>query len=161
MTYSGAIKSNIYGLYLRFVNPHFTLTSWRLFGIAFLALGIFSFYLVVGNSISTWTAVVFGMMFLTDASVVLLSRHDAGPVTLALCSKLFVIALWMSVVFRGPSRWKYVLIGFVVGISIFEKLSSAVMVVRFSYSWWHAANTFGGRGFSLPWDSWQAFCRCS
>jgi hypothetical protein len=111
------------------VNPHFTLNSWRLFGIAFLALGIFSFYQVVGNLISTWTAVAFGMMLLTDASVVLLNRHDMGPVTLALCSRLFFIALWMSVVFRGPSRRKYVLIGFVVGISIFEKLSSAVMVV--------------------------------
>lgn len=128
-TYTGAIKSNIYGLYLRFVNPHFTLTSWRLFGIAFLALGLFAFYQVVGNSISTWSAVVFGMMLLTDASVVLLNRHDMGPVSLALCLRLLFIALWISVVFRGPSGWKYVLIGFVVGISIFEKLSSAVMVV--------------------------------
>jgi len=128
MTYSGAIKSNLYGLYLRFVNPHFTLTSWRLFGIVFLALGLFGFYQVVGNSISTWSALVFGMMVLTDASIILLNRHDMGPVSLALCLRLLFIALWMSVVFKGAHRWKYFLIGFVVGISIFEKLSSAVMV---------------------------------
>src|SRR5262249_42500532 len=131
MTYSGAIKSNIYGLYLRFVNPHFTLTSWRLFGIGFLALTLFAFYQLVADSISIWSAVVFGMMVLTDASVVLLNRHDMGPVSLALCLRLLFIALWISVVFKGALRWKYFLIGFVVGISIFEKLSSSVMVVPF------------------------------
>src|SRR5262245_46027825 len=36
MPYSGAIKTAIYGLYLRLVKPEFSVMSWRLIGILFM-----------------------------------------------------------------------------------------------------------------------------
>src|SRR5262245_2954530 len=51
MSYSGAIKSAIYGLYLKYVHPHFTVYSWRLMGILFVAAGLFSFCLIAGTSL--------------------------------------------------------------------------------------------------------------
>ena len=52
MHYSGAIKSTVYGLYLRFVTPQFGVISWRLMGIFMVALGLMVFVLLVGRSLS-------------------------------------------------------------------------------------------------------------
>src|SRR5512132_4167100 len=38
MHYSGAIKTAVYGLYLRFVRPEFSVLSWRLVGIFFVGV---------------------------------------------------------------------------------------------------------------------------
>src|SRR5579862_254356 len=51
MSYSGAIKSNVYGLYLRFVEPHFTVVSWRLLGLLFAAGGLGAFYAATGRAL--------------------------------------------------------------------------------------------------------------
>jgi len=128
MPYTGAIKSHIYGLYLRLISPHFTIHSWRLFGIVFLAMGIFVFYQIAGASLQLTTAGIFGALLLTDASIILTNRHDLGPVSLALCFRLVLIALWISIELAKPDDWKYVVAGFVTGIAIFEKLSSVVLL---------------------------------
>jgi len=44
MSYSGAIKSNIYGMYLRATGAPFTLRSWRWLGILFVAGGLLLFF---------------------------------------------------------------------------------------------------------------------
>src|SRR5207247_468537 len=62
MTYSGAIKSNIYGFYLKFISGHFTILSWRLFGIVFLAVGLFTFYQIAGVSLQLKTGALFGVL---------------------------------------------------------------------------------------------------
>jgi hypothetical protein len=129
MTYSGAIKSNIYGLYLKYVTPKFTIYSWRLLGIVFLAIGLIGFYQIAGVSLSVRNAVLFGALLLTDASIILTNRHDFGPVALALCFRLGFLAVWMSIELRKPASWKFFIAGSVVGIAIFEKLSSFVLLI--------------------------------
>src|SRR5262245_34561107 len=59
MPYSGAIKSTIYGLYLHYVNPHFTVFSWRLLGILFVAAGLIAFYQTGGVWLSIPGMLVF------------------------------------------------------------------------------------------------------
>jgi hypothetical protein len=132
MSYSGAIKSAIYGLFLRFVHPHFTLYSWRFLGIALVAAGIFIFYWIVGSSLTTGSAALFAVLLLTDVSVIVMTRHDWGPVALALLLRLAFVAAWLSIEFEESTAYKYGIIGLITGVAIFEKLSSLVLIVPFS-----------------------------
>jgi hypothetical protein len=128
LSYSGAIKSNLYGLYLRYINPYFSVYSWRLCGIALVAVGIFAFYQIAGQVLPFGAASLFGFLFITDASIILASRHDWGPVALACAFRLMFVAIWLSIELSSPSASKYFTVGFVAGIAIFEKLSSIVLL---------------------------------
>ena len=132
MTYSAAIKSTIYGAYLRFVDPLFSITSWRLLGIAFVAAGLFCFFMIAGASLRFQSAVLFGLLLLSDISVLVTTRHDWGPTALALALRLVFIGLWLSLALDATTdksqRWKFALVGLVVGLSILEKLSSIVLI---------------------------------
>jgi hypothetical protein len=131
MSYSGAIKSNVYGLYLKYVDPHFTVYSWRFVGIVFVAIGVFGFYQIAGVSLPRATAVLFAALLLTDASVLLTTRHDWGPTALALCFRLAFLAVWLSIQLSEPSGFKHFAAGFLVGAAIFEKLSAVVLLTPF------------------------------
>ena len=131
MSYSGAIKSNVYGLYLRYVNPHFTVYSWRLVGIVSVAIGIFGFFQIAGVSLPLTSGVLFAVLLLSDASVILATRHDWGPTALALCFRLAFLAVWLSIELREPSGLKHFTAGFLVGVAIFEKLSAVVLLTPF------------------------------
>ena len=131
MTYSAAIKSTIYGAYLRFVDPHFSITSWRLLGIAFVAAGLLCFFMIAGASLRFQSAALFGLLVLSDISVLVTTRHDWGPTALALALRLVFIGLWLSLALgaTGKSqRWKFALVGLVAALSILEKVSSIVLI---------------------------------
>ena len=95
MYYSGAIKSAVYGLYLRFVTPQFSVISWRLTGILMVALGLMAFVLLAHRSVSTGVLAVIVGLLLTDVTVILCTRHDWGPVALALMLRLLLIGVWL------------------------------------------------------------------
>ena len=128
MTYVGAIKSNVYGLYLRYVNPHFTIATWRFLGIAFVAIGLFVFVVVAGRLLPLDAAILFLFLFLSDISVIVMTRHDWGPTALAQTLRLLFLSLWLLTALDRPSAFKLGLAGFLVGISIWEKLSSVVLL---------------------------------
>jgi hypothetical protein len=128
MTYSAAIKSTIYGAYLHFINPQFSIKSWRLLGIAFVAAGLFCFYVMAGPSLPFQSALLFAVLLLTDVSVLITTRHDWGPTALALALRLLLIGLWLSLASGESQRWKFALVGLVAGVSILEKLSSIVLI---------------------------------
>lgn len=129
MTYSGAIKSNVYGLSLRYVEPTFSIVTWRSVGIAFVAAALLLFFVVSGRSLPLETTCVFLCLFLSDISVLVMTRHDAGPTALAQALRLVFLALWLSNALGRPTEVKLALAGFMVGISIWEKLSSVVLLV--------------------------------
>lgn len=138
MHYSGAIKSTVYGLYLRFVTPQFGVISWRLMGIFMVALGLMAFVLFVRRSLSaTALGITLGLL-LTDITVILCTRHDWGPVALALMVRLLLIGVWLRGECMGqPSLGNSFALGTLVGFAIFEKLSSIVLLlplVLFSFS---------------------------
>ncbi len=129
MTYSGAIKSNIYGLLLKYILHQFTIASWRLLGISFVALGLIGFYTIAGKWILLETSIVFSALFLTDITILLTTRHDWGPTALALALRLIFIALWISIACGERSNRRFAAAAFIVGFSVFEKLSSVVLVL--------------------------------
>lgn len=129
MTYSGAIKSGVYGLLLKYFLSQFTITSWRLLGITFVALGLVGFYGIAGKRLSSGTAILFPALLLTDSSVILTTRHDWGPTALALGLRLIFIALWISIEYGKPADYKFGTAAFMVGVAMFEKLSSVVLIL--------------------------------
>ncbi len=130
MPYSGAIKTTIYGVYLRLSGKGFTLAGWRRLGLLLTSVGILLCVFFVGRAAPVlW---VFCVMFLlaTDSTVLLASRHDWGPVALALLLRLMTVGLWWRSVFKErPSRWTHFGIGVLIGLSLFEKLSSLAFAV--------------------------------
>ena len=130
MYYSGAIKSAVYGLYLRFVAPQFSVVSWRLTGIFMVALGLMAFVLLARRSVSTAVLAVIVALLLTDITVILCARHDWSPVALALTLRLLLIGVWL----RGEGMAQSSLgnsfaLGALVGFAVFEKLSSFVLLL--------------------------------
>jgi hypothetical protein len=132
MPYSGALKSNLYGLYLRFSGKPFSVLTWRCLGIAFVAVGIFLFCVICGPGLSNGGLLCFLTLLLSDVTVLLTSRHDWGPTALALSLRLLFLGVWLrsDPDLRRTGTNAFVL-GVVVGVSIFEKLSSVVMLTPF------------------------------
>ncbi len=129
MPYSGAIKSAAFAAYLQLPGSAFNAVTWRLFGILLSAAGIVGFGLIAGRWIRMVALVPFLLLVITDGTVLLASRHDWGPVALALLLRFIVLALWV----RGEcqettSPTNSLLIGLVVGIAVFEKLSNVALV---------------------------------
>lgn len=128
MSYSGAIKSAVYGVYLRVSGAAFQIVSWRLLGIVFVAAGILVLYAAAPPAVPWQAHLVFGILLVTDAAVLLTTRHDWGPTALALALRLLLVAAWLSIEYGKPSNLLFGLSGLLVGIAIFEKLSSIVLL---------------------------------
>jgi len=130
MPYSGAIKTNLYGAWLRLTGARFTLASWRLFGILLIAAGIVLFCVLAGPALPPWTMAVFLALLLTDGTVLLAGRSDWGPVALSLTIRLALLGLWIgSEAGEGPSVRSSMGLGGLVGFAAFEKLSALVLVL--------------------------------
>ena len=76
MSYSGAIKPLLYGLYLRITGASFTVESWRWLGIAIVAITFPIFSVLARRRLSILGIVIFFALLITDATVVLGMRHD-------------------------------------------------------------------------------------
>lgn len=133
MTYSGAIKPALYGLYLRFTGASFTVESWRWLGIAVVALTFPLFSVLARKRLSTVGLLSFFALLTTDATVVLVTRHDWGPTALALALRLIFLGVWLYGEADGAikPRNSFVL-GLIVGFSIYEKLSNIVLLLPLS-----------------------------
>ena len=133
--YGAEIKTAVYGFYLRFINPQFSLVSWRLLGILFVSTGILLFCWRAGKSLNPLAKTLFLVLLLTDVSVLLASRHDWGPVALALLLRLVFLGVWLGGEGIGiaPSLRNSFALGCIVAIAILEKLSSSVLL--FPLAW--------------------------
>jgi hypothetical protein len=76
MSYSGAIKSALYGLVLRATGSGFTVEGWRWLGIAAVAATFPAFSLLARRRLSAAGLAIFFALLVTDATVVLECRHD-------------------------------------------------------------------------------------
>jgi hypothetical protein len=129
MKYSGAIKSAVYGFYLRYLGSHFSVISWRLVSIIFVSAGIFLFSVIAGARMLLFSLVLFLFLFITDITVILATRHDWGPVALALLFRLLFIGIWIHGETKSSiTKTNTFFLGFLVGIATFEKLSSVVLI---------------------------------
>jgi hypothetical protein len=135
MSYSGAIKSNLYGIYLFISSQGFSVLSWRLTGILIYALALFLFGKVIGKVLPKYSLILVYLMLLSDVSILFMVRYDWGPVALALSLRLLFIAFWIKGELSEdkPMKWNSLVLGLIVGISIYEKLSSIVLIIPLIY----------------------------
>lgn len=130
MPYSGALKSGLYGLYLRASGAPFSVVSWRMAGILLASAGLLAALLIAGRTLAAGWAVVFLGLLLTDATVILAVRHDWGPVALALLLRLVFIAVWLRSTLRDDCKpSSTAVMAFTAGLSVFEKLTNLVLAL--------------------------------
>ncbi len=130
MTYSGAIKPILYGLYLRFTGASFSVESWRWLGIALVAATFPLFSMLARRRLSNVGLVTFFALILTDATVVLETRHDWGPTALALALRMIFLGTWLRGAVHETVRPRNsFFLGLIVGFSIYEKLSNIVLLL--------------------------------
>jgi len=129
MTYSAAIKTGLYGLYLRATGARFSMTEWRMAGILLVAAGLVAFFPLARRGLSPAGAGAFALLTLSDVAVLLVSRFDWGPAALALLLRLAMLGTYLRGEARGePRPGNSFLLAFFAAMACFEKLSSVVLV---------------------------------
>jgi hypothetical protein len=129
MSYSGAIKSALYGLYMRVTGRGFGVVSWRLTGIVIAAAGILSFCLIARPAWPRSSLALFLVMVVTDSALLLLTRFDWGAVALALLFRLLMLAVWLRGAATGRAGVLSMFgLGALLGVAIFEKLVAVVLI---------------------------------
>lgn len=129
MSYSGAVKSHIYGLYMRLLGRPFTIRSWRMLGLLFAASALTAVVFGFLRNRQPLPAILYAALFLTDPTILLTSRHDWGPTALALLLRSLLITLYLVHAGR-PSLPRPVpfLLAAITAFAVFEKLSSIAIV---------------------------------
>jgi hypothetical protein len=130
MPYSGAAKSIIFGLWMRWTGLTFSLGSWRLFGIILLMTGLICFFMNASSSFTAVSFLLFAGLFLSDVTVLLTTRHDWGPTALSMGLRLAWLGLWIKVDSERPIRpADAFFFGLLPAFSAYEKLSNVVLLV--------------------------------
>ena len=96
MPYSGAIKTSIYGIYLKFFGAKFSILSWRLTGIIIAGFGLLIFYINISNHLRPAAHSFLHFLIVTDMTILLTVRHDWGPVALSFFIRLLFIGIWIK-----------------------------------------------------------------
>lgn len=129
MTYIGAVKSYLFALWMWTSGIPFSVVSWRLFGIALAATGLWAFLLLSAAALSPLALATFVLLLLSDVTLLLLVRHDAGPVDAALMLRLVWLGLWVrSEAVEPPGRTTWLLLGAIPSFLVYEKLNNVVLV---------------------------------
>lgn len=127
MNYSGAIKTGVYGAYLRGTGASFTASSWRWLGILVAASGLAVFCLLARGAPLLTTGIV-ALLVVTDVNLLVSVRHDWGPVVVSLALRLILLAVYLRRGTEGPGPREALGIGVLCGVIVFDKLSGAVLV---------------------------------
>lgn len=134
MTYSGAIKSHLYGAWMWSTGQPFTLESWRWFGLLLGALGIVAFGSLAASCVPWRRLGVALALVATDATLLVGCRHDWGPIALAFLLRMTLLGLCLRA--PGPRpRLAAAVFGFLLGLVVYEKLSSLAAVVPLLVLW--------------------------
>ena len=128
-SYLGAIKTGIYGFYMRIAGRPFTIFSWRILGVLAVALGLIVFCALSYRALGLWPLLLGTLLAVTDGTAIVMTRHDWGPTALALLIRLALIAMLLRNAPDGDAaRRNSFAVGALVGIGVFEKLSSLALL---------------------------------
>lgn len=129
LSYSAAIKTNLYGAYLRLTGASFELKTWRRLGLWSVAVGLAGFGLLASGTLGPAAMAVACLFVALDTSVLLMSRFDWGPVALGTALRLLALGAWLSMRpgDAGANRARFTF-GLLCGVAAFEKLSAAVLL---------------------------------
>jgi hypothetical protein len=130
MSYSGAIKTAVYGAALAVTGRDFSLGEWRGLGIAVVAIGLLVFALLARRELSTPALIACLLLISTDVTMLLATRHDWGPSALGLLLRLTFLGVWVAGTGRTPpSPASTSVLGLLVSLAVFEKLVSVLLLV--------------------------------
>lgn len=133
-TYSAAIKSALFATFLKVTGAEFSVAAWRWFGITLVVVGWIWCCAAVGARFGPVGQLAFAALLLTDTTVLLTTRHDWGPTAMALLFRCGFLAIWLRA--DRPSRWAAFALGCIAGLSLFEKLSSIVLLAPLAFTLW-------------------------
>ena len=138
MSYSGALKSHVYGLVLR-LRRHFDLGDWRLLGIALTALGLGLMVWLLRAQLGPVALLTLLLLSVSDASVLLLGRFDFGPFAFAFLLRVLFAAAMVrcleSRVRQRPAPGAGFGLGLAFGLGLYEKLSNVALAPAFLVAW--------------------------
>src|SRR5260370_25965260 len=127
MGYLGALKWLLYGQWMRLAG--FDIVSWRIFGIAAVSLALLAFMWLSLPALGPGGGLAFALLFLTDTTVLLTTRHDWGPVAIALAYRLAWLGLWLRANERcAATTAQVILLGALPGLLLWEKLHYAIFL---------------------------------
>jgi hypothetical protein len=129
-SYSAAIKTNLYGLFLRVSGRGFAVADWRWFGILLVAASLPLFAAGAWPVLRRREIAFFFLLVLTDGLLLLLTRFDWGPLALAFLLRMAMIAVWLhGEASQAPRPGNTFALGVLAGLATFEKLSSCLLVL--------------------------------
>lgn len=131
--YQGALKTAVYGLWMRLTGAGFELVTWRWLGILLVAAGIIAFAVLAAPSLSPWQLVAFCLLVASDVTVLLGSRHDYGPFAVGLLLRLLLLGAWLTRPAGAPrSPANSFVLALLVGQLVYEKLHYVVLLLPLS-----------------------------
>lgn len=129
MPYGGAIKSVIYGVWMKWTGSPFTIRSWRSMGILLVILGLVLFYGGARHGLTSAGLLLFSFLFLTDITILMTSRHDWGPTALSMGLRLAWLGVWIKMESASSIRpADAFFFGLLPAVSLYEKLSNVVLI---------------------------------
>ncbi len=131
MPYSGAIKTTLYGLWMRLFDQPFSVASWRWLGILLGAPGLVFLAGLAGRRLRPLALALLLLVTLSDLNLFHCLRHDRGPVAIAFLLRCLFLGIWLGHPPRSATPRTTFWLSLIVGFAIFEKLSSAVLLIPF------------------------------
>jgi hypothetical protein len=129
-SYSAAIKTNLYGLFLRLSGRGFSVADWRWLAILIVAASLPLFAAGAWPVLRRREIAFVLLLLTTDGSLLLLTRFDWGPVALAFLLRMAMIAVWLhGEASDSPRPGNTFALGVLAGLATFEKLSSCLLVL--------------------------------
>jgi hypothetical protein len=126
MPYSGALKSAIYGLYMRATGDYWSLRRWRLYGLLILGAGIGVLAVAARRHLGGLGGAVLLALCATDMSMVLSARGDGGSNAMGFLLRALLLAIWLAT--GGRSAAAAFGMGVFAGLAAYEKLHSLVLI---------------------------------
>jgi hypothetical protein len=131
-TYGGALKSVLFAGLLLVTDARFTVALWRSFAVVFVLVGWVWCCAAVGRRWGVTAGLAFAVLFVTDMTVLLTTRHDWGPTALALCLRLAFLAIWLR---ADPVSVRSAMgLGAIVGLAVYEKLTATVLLAPLAFA---------------------------
>ena len=89
-----------------------------------------AFALLARWTLRWWALALVLLLLILDTTVMLGTRQNWGPVALGLLERLFLLGVFLRGLGKSPSSpWTAFMLGAIVGLATFDKLSSVALVV--------------------------------
>lgn len=124
--YAGAAKAAVFGPWLALRDGRFDMVEYRWFGLILAAAGILALALLGGAALRPAPLAVLAGLTATDLALLLLTRHDRGPVAMGFLVRALFVGTWLLGL-RAPRARSAFALGALAGLAVWEKITSAAL----------------------------------